>query len=87
MPCFLMQIHTLKTLVGVIFELNCQSDTRLQRHFSLVPTILYEGRPVQCISDIRPEVGPEKIGLITNMALYQMLLWRGPGEGEMADMS
>ena len=36
---------------------------------------------IQCISDIRPELGPGKIGLITNMALYQMLLWRGLEKG------
>ena len=36
---------------------------------------------LQCISDIRPEVGPGKIGLITNMALYQMLLRRGLEKG------
>ena len=32
---------------------------------------------IQCISDVRPESGPEKIGLTSDMALQTMLLWRG----------
>ena len=61
-----------------LFPRTCSARRQVHVPRTYVPIQI---KNIQCISDIRPELGPRKIALITNMALYQMLLWRGPGEG------